>query len=730
MNLIDFVRLIVHNIKLLIFIPVALAAGVYYLVKDMPNKYEAETLIYTGIASGYNIESTGSSRIDYFSVNNAFDNLINVIKAKETQKEVALSLLTQHLLLDKPTSGIIGVKAYDKLKKIVTPTVRKQLVVKGNFKATYDKLYKSIETNQPEWLNKILNSNHPYYSYRAMSRVSARRLGSSDMITIKYGTDDAFISRNTLIFVVEKFIKRYKFLKKSETGDVVAYFEAQLNKAKAKLNGVENRLKIFRENGKILNYYEQTKSIAGQKSDITDAYKKEVGNLEASRAVLKELEKKLNINKEFFAKNDEILIKKKRLSNLIVALALQKTRKPAENDPTVDQNQTALKQEIEALKKDLQKEVLNMYNYQYSTGGGIAVKTLLNEWLANLILVEQAKARVKIFEDRIKDIDKEYDRFAPLGSRLKKLEREVGVEERAYIEILHGLNQALIRQQNIELSSNLEVVDKPSVSKKPNKKVLLIILGFMVGAIGSLAFVIATELLDTTLKSPARAMKAVGLPFAGAIPVTKKKKVKENQKIIRKALINQITNKILIELKDVPQPIITITSTQTREGKSYLSEEIVDNLRSSGKKVLQINPANSSNNQQYKSDYEYMVNPDLPEKQTLEELVDISLEEVEFDYILLELPGFVKGMLPLKMLKQANLNVLIVRANRSWKKSDKYLSDTYLSQDDVKHLMILNGVKPHYIEELVGDYGQSPYSLRAWVKRAFRLEFKSKKKIN
>lgn len=729
MNLIDFVRLIVHNIKLLVFVPVALAAGVYYLVKDMPNKYEAETLIYTGIASGYNIESTGSSRIDYFSVNNAFDNLINVIKAKETQKEVALSLLTQHLMLDKPTSGIIGAKAYAKLTKIMSPQVRKQLVVKGNPKATYDKLYKSIESNQPAWLNKVLNGKHPYYSYRAMSGVSARRLGSSDMITIKYGTDDAFISKQTLIFVVEKFIKRYKFLKKSETGDVVAYFEGQLNKAKSKLNGVEDRLKIFRENGKILNYYEQTKSIAGQKSDITDAYKKEVGNLEASKAVLKELEKKLNINKEFFAKNDEILIKKKRLSNLIVALALQKTRKPAENNNTTEQNQSAIKQEIENLKKELEKDVLNIYNYQYSTGG-IAIKTLLNEWLANLILVEQAKARVKILEGRIKDIDKEYDRFAPLGSRLKKLEREVGVEERAYIEILHGLNQALIRQQNIELSSNLEVVDKPSVSKKPNKKVLLIILGFMVGAIGSLAVVIATELLDSTLKSPARAMKAVGLPFAGAIPVIKKKRVKENQKVVKKALINQITNKILIALKDVPQPIITITSTQTREGKSYLSSEIVDNLRSSGKKVLQINPANSSNSQQYKSDYEYMVNPNLPEKQTLEELIDASLEEVEFDYILLELPGFVKGMLPLKMVKQANLNVLVVRANRSWKKADKFLADTYLSEEEeVKHLMILNGVKPHFIEELVGDYGQSPYSLRAWVKRAFRLEFKSKKKI-
>ena len=728
MNLIDFVRLIVHNIKLLILIPISLAGIVYYLVKDMPNKFEAETLLYTGIASGYNIESGGGTRIDYYTVNNAFDNLINIIKAKETRKEVAVSLLTQHLLLDKADGSTLGYKAFVKFTKLTTPDIKKKLLVKGNFKATYQKLYKSIETNKPRWVNDILNSNHPYYSYRAMSRVSPRRLGSSDMITLKYGSDDASITRHTLVFILEKFIARYKFLKKSETGDVVAYFEAQLNKAKAKLNGIEGKLKAFRENGKILNYYEQTKSIAVQKNDITNIYKEEIGNLEASKAVLTHLEKKLSLNNEAFRKNEEILSKKARLSNMVTALALQGVYKNDDKASEQNPTQTALVQEIEALKKSLKKDVLDLYSQKYSIGG-IPIEQLLAQWLNNLILVEQSTAKAERYKDRINDVDLEYDRFAPLGSGLKKLEREVGVEERAYIETLHGLNQALVRQQNVELSSNLEIVDNPSVSKKPNKKALLVILGFMVGAIGSLAFVIATELMDNTLKSPERAMKVVGLPFAGAIPVLKKK-VKENKKIIKKALINQITNQIVIAIKDVPCPVITITSVQTKEGKSYLSEEIADSLRASGKRVLQINPANSSNEQKYKNDHEYAVNAHLPDKQTLEELAGASLDDKKVDYILIELPCFVKGLLPLKIMEQANLNVLIVRANRSWKKSDKYLAKTYLLQEDTKHLMILNGVKPHFIEELVGDYGQSPYGLRIWVKKAFRLDFKSKKRIN
>ena len=35
-------------------------------------------MVYTGLASGYSIESQGDSKVDFFGTNIAFDNLINV----------------------------------------------------------------------------------------------------------------------------------------------------------------------------------------------------------------------------------------------------------------------------------------------------------------------------------------------------------------------------------------------------------------------------------------------------------------------------------------------------------------------------------------------------------------------------------------------------------------------------------------------------------------------------
>ncbi|WP_210517323.1 hypothetical protein [Hymenobacter terricola] len=49
--------------------------------------YASETTIYTGIASGYSL--TGNSESDYFRTSNAFDNLLSLIKSRETREQAA-----------------------------------------------------------------------------------------------------------------------------------------------------------------------------------------------------------------------------------------------------------------------------------------------------------------------------------------------------------------------------------------------------------------------------------------------------------------------------------------------------------------------------------------------------------------------------------------------------------------------------------------------------------------
>ena len=59
-------------------------------------RYTSQTVLYTGLATGCSIEM--DKTFNYFVTNIAFENLINIINSKETQQEVAIRLLSQHLL--------------------------------------------------------------------------------------------------------------------------------------------------------------------------------------------------------------------------------------------------------------------------------------------------------------------------------------------------------------------------------------------------------------------------------------------------------------------------------------------------------------------------------------------------------------------------------------------------------------------------------------------------------
>ncbi|NJO01734.1 MAG: hypothetical protein HC880_08620 [Bacteroidia bacterium] len=131
----------------------------------------------------------------------------------------------------------------------------------------------------------------PYYSIQALSAISSKRLASSDMVEIGYKTDDPVLCRSTLEVLLEVFIRRYRDIKVAETSDVVAYFQKELKNAKDQLDQSEYKLKMFREQGRILNYYEQTKAIAVKKEDITDTYRQSLAGATASKQIIQDLEK-------------------------------------------------------------------------------------------------------------------------------------------------------------------------------------------------------------------------------------------------------------------------------------------------------------------------------------------------------------------------------------------------------------------------------------------------------
>ncbi len=718
MNLIEFIRLIKKNIFLLILIPLVMAAATYFFTRNSDKEYNSTTMLYTGLSTGFTIESTGESRKDRDVVNNSFENIINTIRSRETIKEISFRLLSEALILEKADGKHVNPKTFEQMKEWFPASVRKQVVVKGNAAATYQNLLTAYETGQPREIQHLFNEGKTPFSLKNLSEIKANRKGSSDMIEITYTLNDKGLCENTLKTTLEVFMRRYKGLKASETGSVVAYFQEQFDNAKKDLNEAEDRMKNFRENGQILNYYEQTKALAGKKEDLTDEHHRLEGELKAADNALYKLEEKLSINRSAFFKNTELLNQKNKISEL-TSLIARNSLNPDGGDVE------KMNQEVKMYESQLADGVKNLYARTHSTEN-VQINNLLESWLENMILVEKNKARVGSLNQRLGEIKDDYARFAPLGSGLSRIEREIDVRERAYIQILHDLNMALLRKQNIEISSNLDIIDKPITIEMPSKKMMLIILSALVGAIGVLATLVILELSDRTIKNLERAIDFTGIEAAGALPVFYQK---NHSEIIKETLIGQIVTNFKLKISALhgsnTTPLILVTSTQPSEGKSEVANLITQHLQESGARVLSIQPSSETRTSYVEGLLKYPASKALSEVKGFEELISTWIDPNDYDYCLLEIPPFLTGNIPTNILKNAHLSLLVVSANRSWKKADKKAVQI-LENYHIPVEMIVNGVAFDSLENLVAENQTKDSKLKTAIKRLLRLELKRK----
>jgi uncharacterized protein involved in exopolysaccharide biosynthesis len=625
MKLVGLIRLVLKHKILLIIAPLLLAAMVAMLTKEPKLSYTSSTVLYTGLASGSSIEMEKS--FNYFATNTAFDNLINIIKSRETQEEVAIRLLSQHLLLTKADPKYISPKLYAAFKiKIpaylynyvahggsnsIQPNDNDSTAVttadtsansnlfpftisKADYERTVDNLMALMKSNDTNFVYKLLNYEDEHYSIKAISTIKAERLNNSDLIKLTYEVNDPGVCQQTLVIFNEVCIKNYKNIKENRSDAVVKYFEAQLKAANVQLKKAEDQLLAFNKSNNIINYYEQSKAVAVVKEDMEVDYNNKKAQLAGTEAATKKLEEKLDIQQLVQLKSSSVLEKRKQLGdvNFEIASAEAESSQNEENTKKIER----LKKQSEALQAEIKKSVGDLYHYQ-NTVEGLPVSTTLNQWISNVTESENLKAKIKVMDQRNKDFQQQYSIYAPAGANIKKIEREISVSEQGYLEILHGLNLAKLKLQDNELTSNLKTVDPPyyPLQAMPAKRAMLVVAAALVGFILVFGVILAMEYLDDTLKNSKKASKILELPSLGMLPKIFLKAGVVNLPFIQNRLL-EITTQNIEQFTAAHHPgngakTILFISTTEKEGKSVLSGNIAKKLLQEGKKVLLLNYA-------------------------------------------------------------------------------------------------------------------------------------------
>ena len=708
MKLKDIFRILKNNGLLILLFPLLMGFLVYFFTSKTERTYTSDFMVYTGLASTYKLTSEENPRIDFFQVNNAFDNLMSTMLARETIEEVAIRLLAGHLMLENSDPAKLSEENFAQLQEMFPNHIRKKIVVRDSIEATVKKLYEIKQSSDNNVVSRLLLSVGGNYGIPSIKgRLMALRKDDSDMMEISFRSNDPSVSQMTLQLLSDVFLRKYKILKEGEINNVVGYFEEKVQKDRTRLKNAEEALKNFGMEHNIINYSEQSSNISTAHNSLREAMEEEQMTLAAATAALQVLNAKLGGKIDLMENNQMIMRKRRELAAVNHEIA---------NSQVGKQNagrSIYLKERAKTLKAEIENHVHELYKLN-NTAEGIAGGDLLNQYLTNMLKADESAARLSVME-QLDDVYKaRIAELAPLGAILTALEREARLAENEYLESLKAYNTNLQKQKNLMLTNNLRLVDNPKypVYADPDKRMMMIAGAVFAGFVLTVTGVLALYFLTTKLRSPSGAEKITGLELAGVMPLMPYKKSRLDYQLMENTLADQCAGTVILASKDTELPVkISVTGTRPGEGKIRSAVKLACRLTSVNGKALLLHPTGD------KTEVESILKTSRPGMDSLivkdysitPEILDVGdfaalagTALTDFKYVIMVIPSLSEGILPVKLMSLVNIPLLVANAGRTWGDSDRHLLKLYEKACGRKPILILNKVAAEDLEEIWG----------------------------
>ena len=688
----------------LVFGTLIITALVAYFSQFLEKKYTVTTSIYTGITSNTGLND--ETRPDWQAVNNTYDNLVNLTKSRGTLENVSLKLLALNLMHGDPEIDNLYITANNYKKLIASvPEEILHLVDTASLDKTVNLFKEYKYSDSRNYLHELFNGSSAFYSYNALSSIIIRRQGDSDLIEIAYTSTDPGITWNTVKLVSEELKYSYNNLRYQTANDIVKYYEEELKKLRVQLNKQENELTDYNVKNSVINYIEQTKAIAHSFADFENRYEETRRNYESSSSIIKNLEQYMDIRTKLVKSNEEFINTLAEVSRISGKITEIETF-TSDEMLSKDQELVKYREELRDAEKKIGLITNNINSYKESKEG-LAIEGLVQEWLNQTLIQAKAQADLKVLNERKNDFADQYKNYSPIGTRINQQEREIHVTEQSYLEVLHALNMAKMKQKNLQLtSSNLNTISDASypLFSDKGKRFLLVIAAF----IGSIIFIIGLnlviELLDRTLRDAERARRLTGMNILGAFTGRNSQlKYRGFVKTCNRISAAYACNRLTPYIKKGDTLCINILSLEEKEGKTFISRYFQESWEELGFNVKYLR-----------------VGQDIPIDASLfmAEHIDKHIQlESRPDILIVEYPSIQQYGVPSHLLGSSQVNLLVANACRVWKNSDtelvKYLRD--ITEGTALYLYLNNATR-----EAVEDFtGQLPpqTSMRSFANR-------------
>ena len=695
MDLFRYIVRFLYKIRwYLIILPLIALIVAWFLTRHMERVYDANTTIYTGMITAYNIEGGTGSGIQ---AQTNLTNLILMITTDNTIHEVALRLFARCMMYGNPNkdNNYISSEHFRQLSASVPADV-KALINHNSEQITYANLKAYERPTQDNYLFGLVNYHQWFGINNITSRLKVIQLSKSDIIDISYSANDPGIVFNTLDILNEVFARQYQDLRYGETNNVIKFFEREVARLYKILSGAEDDLIRYNVSKRIINYGEQTKVVAGLDAGQKTSDNTLLMNYTTSKALMDYLERQLGdrakvirANREFTNQITDISRIQSRISNL--KLMSSEGGNEVESQLELAKAEKML-QDATGKMKDLTKDIEAS---TYSTETGVKASSLISKWVDQVLLLEETKAKMTAQDIMRQKLDKEILYYAPIGATLNRKDRHISFIEANYMEMLRALNSARLRQRNLQMTTaTLRVLNPPMfpMNAQPTNRMMILLGAFALTFALTAMYFFIIELLDRTLRDRMRSERITKIPVMGCFPKESTLRYRRFNKTIADMALRQLSKALLPHFKEGQQNVLNLLSTDAGNGKSYIAQELENYWISIGLQVRRLT---------YDEDF-------LAEDSRFilaNGIKDICPDIMPNEIAIIEYPNLDDNSISPALLNMGTINLMVTRANRTWKDVDqkalKELNERLDNKDTL--YMYLTEAQRYAVEEFVGQ---------------------------
>lgn len=358
---------------------------------------------------------------------------------------------------------------------------------------------------------------YPEYDTFVKKHITTTPFKDTNIMQVSVTAPTAEEAQQMNQLLVKGFLNRLTDLSQSEKKTIRQFIEKRVVSAKRELTDAENKLQAYQSEHKIYSPTDQMKGLTDKISMIDKAKADNQLNLEQAQATLASTNSQLSSAGVSIATSPTIDKYKAQLADL-------EAQKASYADKYTDEHPTmqALNQQIKTVQASLNTEIGNIVAQQAPSSSPVQQGLLADKYKSEaMVAVAQSKAAALAKLDA--DTNKVIEQFPEQEKGYIQLQRDQDVAQEIYIMLAKRLEEAKVAE--VMVPTEVQVVDNPTLPDQPiaPRKGLTLILGFLIGLLGSTAYAIGNEFINRKIKVADDVEKYLGLPVLGVVPLVKDK---------------------------------------------------------------------------------------------------------------------------------------------------------------------------------------------------------------